>query len=111
VQRVGEPVVAGVAGEHDLLLPGRFGDRAGPGVVLARPSTGVAGGVVAELGEHPGGEHVAKPWLGAVALSVRVPTKMGHHLDFHRLDLGVEAVITAVSDRTIAAYAPVTTGG
>src|SRR6266487_6965760 len=80
VQGVGEPIVACVAGQHDLLLARCLGDWAGPGIVLAGPRTGVAVGIVAELAKHPGGEDIAQPWLAAVDLSVRVPAKIGAHL-------------------------------
>src|SRR5918997_5878050 len=75
---------------HGLLLPRLAGDRAGAGVVLAGTRTGVAGGVVAELTEHPGAEDVSEPRLAAVDLSVRVLPKMGLDLLLHGLDLGAQ---------------------
>jgi len=54
MEGVGEAVVAGVAGQYDLLLARGPGDRAGTGVVLARSGICVAMRVVAELAEHPG---------------------------------------------------------
>src|SRR6266540_6061793 len=50
-QGVDEPVVVHEPGRDGLLLPGRTGDRAGRGVVLAGLGRGVAGMVVTELGE------------------------------------------------------------
>jgi NaMN:DMB phosphoribosyltransferase len=47
-----EPVVADVSGQHDLLLAGLTGDRAGAGVVLAGFGVGVAVLVVTELSKH-----------------------------------------------------------
>ena len=66
-----------VAGQDELLLAGLAGDRAGAGVVLAGLGVGVAVGVVAELGEHPGAEDDAEAGLAEVDLSVRVLAKMG----------------------------------
>jgi hypothetical protein len=54
VECVDEPVVVYVASQHNLLLAGLAGDRAGAGVVLARPGVGVAVLVITELGEYPG---------------------------------------------------------
>ena len=65
-----------VAGQDDLLLAGRAGDRAGAGVVLAGLGIGVAIVVVAELGEHPGAEDDPSPGWLREDLSVRVPAKM-----------------------------------
>jgi hypothetical protein len=82
VERVDEPVVVHVAGQYGLLLAGLAGDRAGPGVVFAGSGVGVAGGVVAELGQHPGAEHDAQAGLAEVDLSVRVLAKMRLDLAF-----------------------------
>src|SRR6266511_3990501 len=58
------PVVVHEPGRDGLLLPGRTGDRAGRGVVLAGLGRHVAGMVVTELGEHPGAEDGTQSWLG-----------------------------------------------
>jgi hypothetical protein len=67
VQRVGQAPVAGVAGQDDLLCSGRSGDRGLAGVVLAGFRVGVAVGVVAELGEHPGAEDHTEAGLAGTA--------------------------------------------
>src|SRR5450755_2507990 len=53
LQGVGEPGVADEPRQDDFAAPGRAGEGAGPGVVLASFRGGVAAGGVTELGEHP----------------------------------------------------------
>src|SRR6266545_6690955 len=79
-QRVDEPVVVHEPGRDGSLLPGRPGDRAGRGVVLAGLRGDVPVMVVAELAEYPSAEDHTESGLGPDDLSVRVPTKMGLHL-------------------------------
>src|ERR1039458_2768719 len=90
VQGVGEPAAADESRQDDFAAPGRAGDRAGPGVVLAGPGGGAAAGRVTGLGEHPGAVDGPDAGLGQVDLSVRVLEKMGLHLDFQPPDLLVE---------------------
>jgi hypothetical protein len=59
-----------------VALAGGPGDRAGAGVVLAGLGGGVAGGVVPELGEHPGAGDLSEAGHGEVDLSVRVREKV-----------------------------------
>ena len=81
LQGVGQPAVAGVAGEHGSAGAGGPGDGRGAGVVLACPGVGVTARVVAEFGQDPGAEDDAEAGLAGVDLSVRVMAKMGgHHL-------------------------------
>jgi hypothetical protein len=56
VARVGQPSVAAHPGQHHLFGARGFGDRRGPRIVLASFSMGVAGSVVAELGQNPAAE-------------------------------------------------------
>src|SRR5215207_8334209 len=72
VQRVGEPAVAAVAGEHDPAGAGGAGDRGGAGVVLAALGVGEPVRVVAELGQDPGAEDGGEPGLAEIDLSVPV---------------------------------------
>jgi hypothetical protein len=87
VEGVGQAAVAGVAGQHRPGLPGGSGDRGHPGVVLTGPGVGVAVGVIAELGKHPGTEDLSEPGLAAVDLNVRVPAKTRLHLTFQHVGL------------------------
>jgi hypothetical protein len=87
---VDESVVVHEAGQGDLLLAGRAGDRGGAGVVLAGLGAGIAVGVVAELCEHPGAEDRPQPGLAEDDLSGRVLPKIGLDLPLHGLDLGVQ---------------------
>src|ERR1035437_6050855 len=66
-----------VTGQDDFLLARGPGDGAGAGVVLGGAGSGVAGRVVAELGEHPGAQDGPQSGLAEVDLSVRVLTKTG----------------------------------
>lgn len=61
---VDEPVVVHVSGGDEFPFARGSGDRAGAGVVLAALCGGVAGGVVTELGEHPGTEDRGQAGLG-----------------------------------------------
>src|SRR6185369_13232245 len=51
---------------------------------------GVAGRVVSELGEHPGGQNQSQSWLGEQDLRVRVLVKTRAQLAFDLFDLGGE---------------------
>ena len=87
---VGEVFVAGVAGQHDPAGARGAGDRGGSGVVLPGLGVGVAGVVVAELGQHPGAQDRSQPGLAGHDVSVRVPAKtLGHHR-LQLADLGVQ---------------------
>src|SRR5665811_856790 len=77
VQGIGQALVAHISGQDDFLLARGSGDGAGAGVVLTGTGTGVAGGVVAELCEHPGAQDGPQSRLAEVDLSVRVPAKTG----------------------------------
>ena len=48
------------------------------------------GGVVPELAEHPGAEHITESWLGEVDVGVRVLLKMGRQLGLEVADLAVQ---------------------
>lgn len=61
---VDEPVVVHVSGGDELPFARGAGDRAGAGIVLAVLCGDVAGGVVTELGEHPGTEDRGQAGLG-----------------------------------------------
>jgi len=100
---VDQPVVVDAAGQQQLLPAGLASDRAGGGVVLAGSGIGVAAGVIAELGKHPGGEDLAKAGLATVDLSVPVPAKMRLDLLLHASDLGIEVARIATRARTVAA--------
>jgi hypothetical protein len=102
-QRVDEPVVVYVARQHGLLLAGLAGDRGRAGVGFTGSGVDVAGGVVAELGKHPGAEHDAKAGLAQIDLSVRVLAKMRLDLAFHVLVSVLRVVRMATWARTVAA--------
>src|SRR5215203_7099289 len=69
VHRAERPVPAGVeqagvtdaAHQHHSALPGRLGDRCGAGVVASAGHIGEPGPVVAELTQHPAGQHDTHP--------------------------------------------------
>src|ERR1035437_2990291 len=87
VQGISQSLVTHVSSQDDLLLAGGSGDGAGAGVVLAGAGAVVAGGVVAELCEHPGAQDGPQSGLAEVDLSVRVPPKTGLDLPFQGGDL------------------------
>src|SRR5674476_1319635 len=87
VQCVGQSLVTHVPGQDDFLLARGPGDGAGAGVVLAGTGPFVAGGVVAELCEHPGAQDGPQSGLAEVDLSVRVPAKTGLDRPFQGGDL------------------------
>ena len=87
-QPVAEPLVYLGAGEHDMPLVGCFGHRGGAGEVPARLGVGVAVGVVAEFGEHPGADHDAERGLGSDQLSGRVLAKRSFLLCLRLCDRG-----------------------
>src|SRR4051812_12499974 len=85
IERVVEPLVADVAGQHGTLSARRDGQWRGSGVVLATLGSAVPVRVVPELTEHPGAEYDTKSWQGAVDVGVRVFLKM---LGQHCLEFG-----------------------
>src|SRR5665811_1825396 len=87
VQGISQTLVTHVPGQDDFLLPGGPGDGAGAGVVLTGTGAVVAGGVVAELCEHPGAQDGPQSGLAEVDLSVRVPAKTGLDRPFQSRDL------------------------
>jgi hypothetical protein len=88
VQRVAQPLIAGNAREHCPAGARGLGGRRGPGVVLARFGSGVAGRVVAELGQHPSAESAAEPGLAQQDLSGRLLAKRRLQLPFQSAGLG-----------------------
>ncbi len=90
VDRVVEPAVAHVAGQHGTFAARSDGQWGCSGVVLATLGGGVSVRVVPELTEHPGAEDDTKSWQGAVDVGVRVCLKMvGQHC-FEVADLVVQ---------------------
>jgi hypothetical protein len=77
-----------MTGEHDSSGARCFRDRGHAGVVLAAAGIVVAVGIIAELGQHPGGEDRSEPRLARVDLSVRVLAKTQPHLLFQHSGLG-----------------------
>src|SRR6201996_1274169 len=76
VDRVGEALVAGVAGQHGP--PGARSTRDGgrSGVVFATLGGGVPAWCIAELAEHPGAQDGPQSWQGTDHLRVRVRIKI-----------------------------------
>ena len=72
VQGISQTLVTHVPGQDDFLLARGPGDGAGARVVLTGTGAVVAGGVVAELCEHPGAKDGPQSGLAEVDLSVRV---------------------------------------
>jgi hypothetical protein len=102
VQGIGQALVTHVSGQDDLLLARGSGDGAGAGVVLTGTGPVVAGGVVAELCEHPGAQDGPQSGLAEVYLSVRVPAKIGLDRPSRAVICSLEVVIMAARARTVA---------
>jgi len=87
---VEEPVVVHVTGVDSSAPAGGAGDGAGAGVVLAGAGSGVAGGVIAELGQHAGGQDGPEAGLAEVDLRRRVAGEERLDLGLHGGDLGAQ---------------------
>lgn len=71
---LGQPFVAGMAGENDLLRPGRPSERRGAGVVLAGSGVGVSAGASPNSVRTRAERMMPRPgWLAYISASAWRP--------------------------------------